>query len=136
MTWVWGSCVEILDDLGLVHVDPVAQGNEAADTPSCSAAARSRKAAPTVPLWEAKAILPGVVISGQEAHMRCVGHVDALAVGPDDPEAGLPDHLGQFVLEALPVRPGLGKAAGDDDGALDPLVGALLQGRRRRAGPE
>ena len=57
-----------------------------------------------------------------------MGHIDPLAVGPDDPEAGLPHHLGQLVLEALAVGAGLREAPGDDDGRLDSLGGALLQG--------
>src|SRR5574340_1252953 len=51
-------------------------------TPRRSAAAISRKAAPTVPLWEAKAILPLAVIRGLEAH--AVGAGLGEAAGDDD----------------------------------------------------
>ena len=57
-----------------------------------------------------------------------MGHIDALAVGAHHPEAGLPHHLGQLVLQPLAVGAGFGETAGDDDGGLDPRGGALLQG--------
>jgi len=60
--------------------------------------------------------------------MWVVGHIHPLAVGAHHLEAGAADDLGHLVLEALPVLPGFGEPAGDDDCGLDPLVGALLQG--------
>ena len=73
-------------------------------TPRCSAAAISRKAAPTVPDWDAKAIRPRVVMSGQEAHICSWGILTPWQLGPITRMPVLPDHLGQFVLEALRRR--------------------------------
>ena len=103
MTWVWGSWLKYMRTSASSTSTRLPSDTKPL-TPRCSAAAISRKAAPTVPHWEAKAILPRVVISGQEAHICPVRHIDPLAVGAHHPEAGAAHHLGQFVLQALAPR--------------------------------
>ena len=127
MTAVCGVLVEIAEDLGLVHVHPVAQRHEAAHPQALGRGHIQEGGAHGAALrGEGDLALGGDERPGG-AHLL-VGHIDPLAVGPHHPEAGLPDHLGQFVLQALAVGAGLGEAAGDDDGGLDSLGGALLQG--------
>ena len=121
--------VEIAENLGLVHVHPVAQRHKAAHPQALGRGHIQEGGAH-------RAALRGegnLTFGGDErpggAHLL-VGHIDPLAIGPHHPDAGLPDHLGQFVLQPFAIGAGLGETAGDDDGGLDSLSGALLQGGR------
>ena len=86
------------------------------------------RAAPTVPLWEMKAMPPRGGEQGPGSAEFVVRVVDALAVGPDEPDPGAAGRLDQLFLELLPVLTRFGKAAGNDDGGLDPFLTALLDG--------
>ena len=122
-----GVLVEVHEHLGLIHVHPVAQGHEAADAQVFGRGHIQEGGAHGAGLRREGDPAPGGDQGPGGAH-QFMGHVDPLTIGPDDPNPGLTNNLGQLVLEALPVGTGLGKAAGDDDGGLHPLLGALLQG--------
>ena len=129
----FGVGVEILDDLGLVHVDAVPQGNEGRHPKPFRRGQIQEGGAHGTALGGEGDFAGGGDERPGGAH-AVVGHVDALAVGSHHLEAGLPDHPGHVLLQALPLRPGLGKPPGDDDGPLDSPVSTLLQGRGDQPG--
>ena len=81
-----------------------------------------------MPDWEAKAIRPRVVISGQEAHISSWGILTPWQLGPMTRMPVWRITWASSSWRRSAVGAGLGKAAGDDDGGLHPLRGALLQG--------
>jgi hypothetical protein len=63
-----------------------------------------------------------------------VGVDDAHAVGSDDPHSGFAGDAEQFLLHLLAGGAGLSEAGGDDDHAVNALLGALAGGLHRQLG--